>query len=198
MQADRVESILSYWFGNVEETVIPSENRARIWFGDNDGIDKEIQASFTGDLEKAALGDYADWELKPRGQLALIIVLDQFSRHIMRGNARAFAQDDYALCVCVRGMKQGDDHLLSLIERVFYYFPLLHSEHIADQENAIRAYELLVELALPETKVIYESFFKFASHHYSIVHRFGRFPQRNVILERESTKDEVEFLKESE
>ncbi len=95
-------------------------------------------------------------------------------------------------------MEHNYDHELSLIERVFYYFPLLHSEHLAYQESSIRAYEILAELALPETKVIYESFFKFASHHYSIVRRFGRFPQRNDVLSRESTREEIEYLKESE
>ena len=194
----RIQTILHYWFGRVEETVIPSEHRARIWFGDNEEVDKEIKAQFDQDLRRAMLGQYLDWEKSSRSQLALIITLDQFSRHIYRGNASAYQQDDYALSICTRGMEHDYDHELSLIERVFYYFPLLHSEHLAYQESSIRAYEILAELALPETKVIYESFFKFASHHYSIVRRFGRFPQRNDVLNRESTKEEIEYLKESE
>lgn len=195
---DRVQSILSFWFGRVEETVIPSEHRARIWFGDNDQVDTEIKSRFDEDLKNATLGNYLHWEKTSRSQLALIITLDQFSRHIHRGQASAYTQDDYALSICTRGMEQSLDHELSLIERVFYYFPLLHSEHLTYQESSIRAYEMLVELALPETKVIYESFFKFANHHYSIVRRFGRFPQRNQALNRESTKEELDYLSESE
>jgi len=195
---DRVDDVLGYWFGHVEQTVIPSEHRARIWFGENKDIDQEIRKRFYRDLKNAKAGKYADWEEDVRGQLALILMLDQFSRHIYRGKAMAYTQDDYALSICTRGMERSLDHSLSLIERVFYYYPLIHSEHISYQDSSIRAYELLVELALPETKVIYESFFKFANHHYSIVRRFGRFPQRNKILGRESTKEEIDYLKESE
>lgn len=195
---NRVETILRFWFGQVEETVVPSENRARIWFGESPEVDAEIQSLFSTDLKNAVAGDYAVWEKSARGQLALILILDQFSRHVERGTPRAFAQDDYALSICIRGMEQEKDHELSLIERVFYYFPLLHSEHLRYQEASIASYEMLIELAFPETRVIYESFFKFANHHYSIVRRFGRFPQRNLILSRESTAEEERYLKESD
>ncbi len=196
--APEAQIILNYWFGHVEETVIPSETRARIWFGENEHVDKEIKSQFTKDLKNAILGKFTGWEKTSRGQLALIITLDQFSRHIYRNKATAFAQDDYALSLCTRGMEHEYDHSLSLIERVFYYFPLLHSEHLAYQESSVRSYEVLVELALPETKIIYESFFKFANHHYNIVRRFGRFPQRNIALGRESKAEEIEYLKESD
>lgn len=194
----REEEILKFWFGRVEETIVPSEIRARIWFGESPNVDEEIKAKFTGDLESAVEGAFVSWENNPRGQLALIILLDQFSRHIHRDTPSAFAQDDYALSICTHVMGKQEDHALSLIERVFYYFPLLHSEHLAFQEQSIRAYQLLVEMAFPETQIIYESFFKFANHHYNIVKRFGRFPQRNVILARESTEEEIKYLKESE
>ncbi|OGO94216.1 MAG: hypothetical protein A3F41_03230 [Coxiella sp. RIFCSPHIGHO2_12_FULL_44_14] len=195
---EHYENILKFWFGHVEETVVPSENRARIWFGESPEVDTEIKEKFNPDLENAVRGRYVEWEKKPHGQLGLIIILDQFSRHIYRHAPQAFAQDDYALSICTQGMEKRNDHALSLIERVFYYFPLLHSEHLGYQEQSIRAYQMLVELALPETQIIYESFFKFANHHYSIVRRFGRFPQRNVILGRESTEDEKKYLQESE
>ena len=193
---DRYEEVLKFWFGHVEETIVPSENRARIWFGDSPDVDNEIKQKFSQDLQCAMRGEYVFWEKMPRGQLALIIMLDQFSRHVYRDTPAAYAQDDYALSICIQGMAREDDHQLSLIERVFYYFPLLHSEHLANQEKSIRAYQVLVELAFPETQVIYESFFKFANHHYNIVRRFGRFPQRNAFLNRESTPEEIQYLKE--
>jgi uncharacterized protein (DUF924 family) len=93
-------------------------------------------------------------------------------------------------------MASQADHSLSLIERVFYYFPLLHSESIVHQEQSVRAYRTLVNLAFLETRVIFDSFLKFANHHYSIIARFGRFPQRNDALHRESSKAEIAFLKE--
>ena len=78
------------------------------------------------------------------------------------------------------------------------YFPLLHSENINYQEDAVQAYQILAQLAFSETKVIYESFLRFANHHYSIIHRFGRFPQRNRVLNRESTPEELIYLREIE
>lgn len=198
MAGNEIDGVLHYWFGRVEETVIPSETRARIWFGEDVSIDQEIKAKFSEQLDLAIAGKYDDWKQTPRGQLAMIIMLDQFSRHVYRGASKAYQQDCGAIKICAEGMEHEYDHNLSLIERVFYYFPLLHSEHITYQESSIRAYEILVELALPETKIIYESFFKFANHHYSIVRRFGRFPQRNVVLKRKSTQEEEEYLQESD
>ncbi len=193
---ERVEEILKFWFGRVEETIVPSENRARIWFGESSEVDTEIKAKFSDDLERASRGEFKEWENSPRGQLALIITLDQFSRHVYRDRPEAFLQDDYALGICIQGVDTQADHQLSLIERVFYYFPFLHSEHLTHQERSIRSYQMLVELAFPETQVIYESFFKFANHHYNIVRRFGRFPQRNTVLGRESTSEEINYLKD--
>lgn len=189
-----IEAILRFWFGQVEKTIIPSENRSRLWFGDNNEADQAIRNDFSDTLEKAIRGDYAEWEASPRGQLALIIVLDQFSRRIYRDTPKAYHQDDYALKICRQGIAQQTDHSLSLIERVFYFFPLIHSEYIANQEQALGCYRGLIELALPETEIIYDSFFKFANHHYTIVERFDRFPQRNSVLKRVSTKEEIQYL----
>ncbi len=198
MQSKHQKNILTYWFGRVEQTVVPSEDRARIWFAENEQIDEEVKQKFASDLSSATEGHYADWQDSVRGQLALIIIFDQFTRHIHRGTPLAFAGDKQALAICTRGMENEIDHNLSLIERVFYYFPLMHAEDLSYQQSSLRAYENLVQLSLPETKVIYESFFKFANHHYNIVHRFARFPQRNAILGRESTKEETQYLKELE
>ena len=190
------DEVLKYWFGRVEETIVPTEHRARIWFAEDDAIDGEIKSKFSEQVDAAIAGQYAEWEKLPRGQLALIITLDQFARHIYRGSEKAFSQDEKALAICLAGIKNEDDHALSLIERVFYYFPLLHSEKITHQERSIRAYRTLADLAFSETRVIFDSFLKFANHHYSIIHRFGRFPQRNDALHRESSKAEIAFLKE--
>ncbi len=190
------DPILKFWFGHVEETIIPTEERAKIWFAESPEVDLEIKSKFQLELERAIKGDFVAWEGVAHGELALIIILDQLSRHIYRGTPQAFAQDDYAMAICKRGLELKKDHELSLIERVFYYFPLLHAEHIRWQEEAVRNYEILMELAFPETRIIYESFFKFANHHYSIVQRFGRFPQRNAVLGRTSTPEEVQFLAE--
>lgn len=198
MLEPRAKEVLHFWFGRVERTVIPTQRRARIWFGDHKDVDLMIRKQFNQDLLHAKSGDYHHWEESPHGQLALIIILDQFSRHIYRGSQDAYTQDHLAIEICLRAINQGDDHRLSLIERVFFYFPLLHSEHLAYQESAMQVYQTLLDLALPETKVIYESFFKFASHHYNIIRQFGRFPQRNSVLSRVSTKEEQIYLDQAE
>ena len=193
---EKIESILKFWFGRVEETVVPSENRAKIWFGDSEEVDVHIHQVFSNDLQLGSLGEYDVWSESPRGQLALIILLDQYSRHIFRAHPDAYAQDKKALSICLQGIKDESDHALSLIERVFFYFPLLHSEELGYQEQSIRAYHNLSDLAFTETRVIYDSFLKFANHHYTIIKSFGRFPQRNKILGRLSTPEEIAYLKE--
>ncbi|HLB57896.1 MAG TPA: DUF924 family protein [Gammaproteobacteria bacterium] len=190
------DDVLKFWFGRVEETIVPTEHRARIWFGEDEETDQEIKWRFTTLLESALAGQLADWEKTPRGQLALIIMLDQFTRHVYRGSDKAFEYDEKVLSICLSGMRAQADHSLSLIERVFYYFPLLHSEQITHQEQSLRAYRTLVDLAFSETRVIFDSFLKFANHHYAIIQRFGRFPQRNRALHRESTQAEIDFMKE--
>lgn len=192
------DDVLHFWFGQVEETIVPTEHRARIWFGEDESIDKEIRDRFHEQVEAAYAGKLDDWTKMPHGQLALIIVLDQFARHVYRGSDKAFAQDAKALAICLDGMKHKCDHALSLIERVFYYFPLLHSENITHQEQSVKAYRTLVHLAFSETRVIFDSFSKFANHHFSVIQKFGRFPQRNAALHRESSPAELAFLKEIE
>jgi uncharacterized protein (DUF924 family) len=194
----RIEEINKFWLGRVEETIIPSEHRAKVWFGEDQEVDNEIKNLFSADLDKAIKGEYDAWQDNSHGQLALILLLDQFSRHIYRDTPKAFAQDSKALSVCLNGVSIEADHALSLIERVFYYFPLLHSENLNHQEQAVRSYQILAELAFPETRVIYDSFLRFANHHFSIIQRFQRFPQRNRVLNRESTPEELVYLREIE
>lgn len=195
-QPDHWDQVLKFWFGRVEETIIPSEHRARIWFGEDPSIDIEIKQNFSKDLEKAITGEYNHWLENPRGQLGLILIYDQFTRHIYRNQPLGFSQDQKALDICLYGIANEHEHNLSLIERVFYYFPLLHSEQIEYQEQSVRAYNLLAELAFSETRIIYESFLKFANHHYTLIRHFGRFPQRNTILGRQSSPEELDYLKE--
>lgn len=193
----RYKEILKFWFGRVEETVIPSRNRARIWFGDSPEADQTIKHDFAADLRLLIdTQDISSWQETPHTELALIIMLDQFSRHVYDGTPGAFAQDAWALQVCHAGLQQHHDHHLSLIERVFYYYPLLHAEDKVAQEQSLIAFQGLAQMAIAETKVLYDSFLQFAMQHYDVIERFGRFPQRNQILGRESTPEELIYLKE--
>jgi uncharacterized protein (DUF924 family) len=190
--------ILEFWFGRVETTLVPTRQRARVWFGDSPEINAEITDRYSKLMSKSMDDLRASWQGTARGQLALIILLDQFSRHIYHGTPEAYMHDNMALSICQQGIKDGFDHALSLIERVFYYFPLLHSEKIPNQNQAMAAYQQLAVLALPETKTIYDSFFRFAQHHFQVIGEFGRFPQRNEVLGRKTTDEEMVYLRESD
>jgi uncharacterized protein (DUF924 family) len=195
---DRIDNILEFWFGRVEQTIIPSDNRARIWFSEEVELDDQIRDEYLDDLNAAINGDYDQWRTTPRGQLALILLLDQFSRHIYRNKTESLAQDPLAVSICLKGLETGADHQLSLIERVFYYFPLLHSEQETLQKKSLESYQVLTDMALAETRVIFDSFVKFANHHYSVIQRFGRFPQRNIMLSRSTTSLEQVYINEVE
>src|SRR5882762_6235373 len=103
---DRIETALHYWFGHVEETALPSEHRTWVWFSGDTLVDTEIKEKFSEDYQKALTGEHNDWQTTPHGLLAVIILLDQFSRHIHRNTAQAFAQDSKALELCLHGIEQ--------------------------------------------------------------------------------------------
>ena len=193
---EAVDRVLKFWFGHIEDTIMPSERRTKVWFSDSPEVDNDIRQQFSEVHTQVATNPSSQWIATPRAKLSKIIVLDQFSRHIYRNKAESFENDRAALETCLQGLRQDEDHHLSLIERVFFYFPLLHSEQLVYQEQAVIAFTVLADLAFDETKIIYDSFLKFANHHYTIIQRFGRFPQRNQVLGRQSSADEQEYLNE--
>ncbi|HWP46085.1 MAG TPA: DUF924 family protein [Candidatus Limnocylindrales bacterium] len=190
--ANRIEEILHFWFGDLQ--TINLEERLKLWFGGEEETDRLIRDKFEPDLLQAISGELAHWEETPRGTLALIILLDQFSRNIYRNTPRAFAQDEMALGICLRGMDRGKDLALDLLERVFFYLPMEHAEDLEIQRKSVKAFESLVKAAPPNMKNPFESFLDYAIRHYAIIEKFGRFPHRNEILGRASTPEELEFL----
>lgn len=192
----QAEKILLFWFGRIEDTVLPSKNRNRIWFGGGDALDAEIKETFGDDLNKAILGEYDHWDENPRSTLALIVLLDQFSRNIHRGTPMSFTQDQKAMDVCVRGIERQYDHSISLIERSFFYMPFMHSESLDMQNTSMRAFKMLVDLSFPEARPVFENFYDYAGRHFKIIEKFGRYPSRNQILGRESTPEELSYMAE--
>jgi len=169
-----------------------------MWFTRDDAVDRRIAEEFGEALECAAMGELAEWDETPRGWLARIVVLDQFSRNVWRGTARAFAQDALARAVAGDGLARGDDQLLPPVERTFAYMPFMHSEALEDQERAL---ELFGKLGAEGASGPYASNLgnaaQYAKKHRDVIARFGRFPHRNTILGRDSTPEEAEFLKAS-
>ena len=174
--------VLAFWFGER-----PGPSR-REWFAKDAAFDAQIRGRF-GDLHALAVARrLEDWRAAPRPMLALVILLDQFSRNLYRNDARAFAADAHALECAREALARGDDRAMLPVERQFLYLPFEHSESLADQDRAL---ELMGHLdGFAETRDASE----WARRHRVIIARFGRFPHRNAALGRESSAEEREFL----
>lgn len=188
------DALLTYWFGTPPDRYRYDASREAMWFYNGRQYDAEIRARF-GDLYRAAVqGELNDWTRTPRGRLALIILLDQFSRHLQRGHAQAFAQDDRAQTLCLDGLAESADQTLHPVERVFFYLPLEHAEDLERQRLSVRLYEQLWRELPAEQQPAYAGFLDYAERHLLVIARFGRFPDLNELLGRDSTPEERAFL----
>lgn len=172
-----LETVLHFWFAELDPVQ---------WFEKDLNLDRLIKRRF-GDLHRqvAACEHYA-WRKRPRGRLAEIIVLDQFSRNIYRDSPKAFEQDSMALALAQEAIAVGANQSLQGVHRSFLYLPFMHSE-------SLRIHEVAVELfSAPglEENLDYEL------RHKVIIERFGRYPHRNALLGRVSTPEEEEFLRQ--
>lgn len=169
--------VLDFWF----RELTPAD-----WFGAADSLDPMVRTRFAKLHAEAVKGNHEDWAESPLGRLALIIVLDQFSRHIFRGSAAAFASDERAQRLAVDGVGKGMDDHLSFAQRHFFYMPLMHAESPELQRLSVECFERL--------KAFADQLIAFAQSHQDEVRRFGRFPQRNAALKRPNTEEENIFM----
>ncbi len=190
------DELLGFWFGDADDDVEAGQAQAALWWGKSAETDDLIAGRFGQAASAAAAGTLDHWTGSPRGRLALILLLDQMPRVIHRGAPGAFAQDGRARRVAARGLESGVDRLLRPIERVFFYLPFEHSEDARDQERSVELYRKLVAEVPEKWREAFDGYLDFAVRHEVIIDRFGRFPHRNAILGRESTPEEIEFLKE--
>ena len=196
---DQVDQILAFWFpsGPLDEVSLKTANQR--WFDANQQLDTLIKTQF-GQLLEHALADRLDhWAERPRGRLALILLLDQFCRNVNRGSALAFAGDYKARSLCVEGLDRNADQNLEHLQRVFFYMPLQHSEDLADQQRAVALYAALADEGhQSQLEDTLNNCTDFARLHRDIVLRFGRFPHRNRLLGRSNTTAEQEYLESSD
>lgn len=169
--------VLHFWF----EEIDPS-----MWWRADTDFDQLIRDRFLTCLQQAAQGELFGWRQDAKGRLAEIIVLDQFSRNAYRNTAAAFAQDPMALVLAQEAVAAGALQQLSAVERSFLLLPYMHSESRVIHQQA----ELLYREHAPTSN------YEFELKHKVIIDRFGRYPHRNTILGRESTAEEIEFLKQ--
>jgi uncharacterized protein (DUF924 family) len=155
------------------------------WFKKDAAFDAELRQRFLAAHEAAAAGKLDGWEATAEGALALLLLLDQFSRNMFRNDARAFAADEKARGIAARALTRGFDAAIPDL-RSFFFLPFEHSEDMADQELALRLYKAAGDA----------DGLKWAELHADIIRRFGRFPHRNAVLGRQTTPEEQAFLDE--
>jgi uncharacterized protein (DUF924 family) len=177
--------VLTFWFAK--------ENTVR-WYVADAAFDQEIRQRF-GDLAKEAAENRLDeWTSTPESWLALLILLDQFSRNLHRHDARAWAQDVKAQRVALSGIAKGDDQALPALQRVFAYMPLEHAEDISLQRRSVALFDTLRNSVPLDQRQRMDEFHTYAKKHRDVIERFGRFPHRNAALGRPNTRDEAEYL----
>jgi uncharacterized protein (DUF924 family) len=172
------DEVLDYWFAGD-----PATHRA-VWFEQDPDFDAAC-TRFADALRDAKSGALERWTATPSGTLALIILLDQFSRNLHRGSPESFAADAKARQIARAAVAQGLDLQFGPVERLFLYLPFGHSEDLADQDEAVRLFETLDEEQSD-----------WARRHRDVIVRFGRFPHRNAVLRRSSTPEEEAYLAE--
>ena len=186
--------VIAYWLADSETSPESAKARNGFWYRSTIQIDREIKERFENVHASIRQGRLLHWGEQSQGALAVIIVLDQFSRNMFRGKREAFAQDDLARAVAVRALDRKFDQQLSVPGRVFLCHPFTHSESPIDQARAVDLYEAMADDVPPEWKTFVQSFVDHAKGHRDLIQRFGRFPHRNVALRRQPTTEETSYL----
>jgi len=193
---EQIEEILQYWFGDLVDG-FASEDRNRLWWAGGAETDRAVASLFGRQVREALNGHLDHWAEHPRGRLALIILLDQFTRMIYRGEAEAFAGDRRALELCQSGLDMQHDRVLELVERTFFYMPLEHAESMDAQNMSIECFSTLLAEAPVHYRQRLQNSLDFAHQHRDLIVSFGRFPHRNRALQRSSTPEELAWLNSS-
>lgn len=167
--------VLSFWF---------DEAGPGCWFKRSDAFDEQLRERFLATWRAAAAGECGDWRSSPAGRAAEIIVLDQFSRNLFRGDPRAFAQDGMALVLAQWAIAMGDDNGMTPDQRYFTYMPFMHSESLSVHVDALRLFTALGN----EQALDYEI------RHREVLRAYGRYPDRNAALGRENSPEERAYL----
>lgn len=170
------EKVIQFWF---------SELNAAQWWKKDAELDRQIAERFGSVHAAAGRAELFGWRRTAEGRLAEVIVLDQFSRNIFRHRPQAFASDPLALALAQEAVARGVDDTLEPSRRNFLYMPYMHSESAVIHKEAVRVFSKAGEQQ-----------YDFELRHKAVIDRFGRYPHRNVILGRQSTPEEIEYLKQ--
>ncbi len=187
--------VLSFWFGELDEDGLADAEHRRAWFNGGAKFDERIAAMFSAAIAAGINGQFELPETA-RQRLAQILVLDQFTRNTRRGDAGSFAGDAQALALAKQGVRLGADLQLGIDERSFFYLPFEHSEDLIDQHTAVSLFAMMHDDSTRNARSVTGDYLRYAQRHRSAILRFGRFPHRNAVLNRSSTSDEGQYLKD--
>ncbi len=186
--------MLRYWFGELDSEGMATAEQQKLWFNPPAGVDDACRSAFGGDVATAISGDIDGWASSPSGLVALVVLLDQFTRNIYRGTPQAFAGDARALGLARLAVEEGIDAGMPAIHRVFLYIPFEHAEDLVAQNEGIAHFDRLLDEGPERAQARIADFRRYAVAHRDVIARFGRFPHRNAILGRESTAEELAYM----
>lgn len=194
----RAEDVLEFWFATPAVDAEGLRKKIARWYMGGPALDREIAERFGSLVEDALAGKLDDWAATVHDRLALILLLDQFTRSIFRDEPRMYAGDTQAQALAVdaldRHLDRQLDTGLGLEQRQFLVMPLMHAEDLALQERTVVELGRIVDDAPPWAKPVFGMGLEQAHKYRAVIARFGRFPHRNAILGRASTPDEEAFL----
>jgi uncharacterized protein (DUF924 family) len=189
------EEVYEYWFGKGSLTD-PSymQQRMKLWFSKDPKVDNEMRERFGSWLTEPPDPALQKWKVARKGTIALVVLHDQFPRNIHRGTAKMFAWDGFALQTAREALSHGIHESVNIFEAMFLILPFEHSEKLADQEESVQLFSDLRNRCPREMQSFGDEILNYAVRHMDIIERFGRFPHRNAVLGRTSTREEKEFL----
>lgn len=186
--------INAFWLGPSPTDPDAARKASRRWYVEDDELDQLIRRNFGAAMEQARAGALSGWRETAEGSLALVILLDQFTRNAYRGTAAAFSGDAMAREVATGALDKGFDRALPIPGRLLLYHPFEHSENLEDQRRSVALFAGFAVISPSEWREYLDSSLRYARAHLEVIERFGRFPHRNATLGRESTLAEQEWL----
>lgn len=191
------KNVLDYWFGKTRPiSADESALKMKTWFSSNADADYDIERRFGKLVSTARKGAFNSWENNHEDCLALILLLDQFPRNLHRGQSSAFSSDSKALELGSLLLGSGGLSSLGCSEQAFALMPFQHAENLDVQNQGVEAYGNLALSVPEEWKSMAEGYLNSAKQHRDIIAKFGRFPHRNNIFDRESSEAEIRYMAE--